>query len=236
MDFAYGLFEKAVPVSTVFSQNEMIDAIAITKGKGTEGVVTRWGVSRLPRKTHRGLRKVACIGAWHPARVSWTVARSGAMGYNHRTGAQSRWGARAESVVGGGAGEERGEEGVNVGSFLACAATAAFWVACVTQQHTAERLPPPLCTAEMNKKVYRVGVKGDASHKATTDFDVTEKVLAWGRRAMLPACGPAAVQRWSAWTPCVELKLNPGARAGPALPWPAGHHPPGRFPPLRRGQ
>ena len=56
------------------------------QGHGTEGVVTRWGVSRLPRKTHRGLRKVACIGAWHPARVSWTVARSGAMGYNHRTG------------------------------------------------------------------------------------------------------------------------------------------------------
>lgn len=86
VDFAYGLFEKAVPVSTVFSMNEMIDAIAITKGHGTEGVVTRWGVSRLPRKTHRGLRKVACIGAWHPARVSWTVPRSGAMGYNHRTG------------------------------------------------------------------------------------------------------------------------------------------------------
>jgi large subunit ribosomal protein L3e len=40
-----------------------------------EGVVTRWGVTRLPRKTHRGLRKVACIGAWHPARVSFTVAR-----------------------------------------------------------------------------------------------------------------------------------------------------------------
>ena len=36
----------------------MIDTIAITKGHGTEGVVTRWGVTRLPRKTHRGLRKV----------------------------------------------------------------------------------------------------------------------------------------------------------------------------------
>ena len=28
---------------------------------------------------------------------------------------------------------------------------------------------------EMNKKVYRIGVKGDATHLATTDFDVTEK-------------------------------------------------------------
>ncbi|KAJ6327841.1 hypothetical protein OIU78_014657 [Salix suchowensis] len=55
------------------------------KGKGYEGVVTRWGVTRLPRKTHRGLRKVACIGAWHPARVSFTVARAGQNGYHHRT-------------------------------------------------------------------------------------------------------------------------------------------------------
>ena len=62
VDFAYALFEKAVPIESVFSQNEMIDTIAVTRGRGTEGVVTRWGVTRLPRKTHRGLRKVRC---WH---------------------------------------------------------------------------------------------------------------------------------------------------------------------------
>ncbi|KAJ3678046.1 hypothetical protein LUZ60_001849 [Juncus effusus] len=113
VDFAYSLFEKQVPVSSVFSKDEMLDIIGVTKGKGYEGVVTRWGVTRLPRKTHRGLRKVACIGAWHPARVSYTVARAGQNGYHHRT--------------------------------------------------------------EMNKKVYRVGVKGEESHTAVTDFDRTEK-------------------------------------------------------------
>jgi len=85
VDFAYKLFEKPVTVDTVFSQNEMVDTIANTKGKGYEGVTTRWGVRRLPRKTHKGLRKVACIGAWHPARVSWAVARAGQNGYHHRT-------------------------------------------------------------------------------------------------------------------------------------------------------
>eukprot|EP00355_Strombidium_rassoulzadegani_P004291 CAMPEP_0168623538 /NCGR_PEP_ID=MMETSP0449_2-20121227/8885_1 /TAXON_ID=1082188 /ORGANISM="Strombidium rassoulzadegani, Strain ras09" /LENGTH=386 /DNA_ID=CAMNT_0008664939 /DNA_START=32 /DNA_END=1192 /DNA_ORIENTATION=+ len=113
VDFAYGLFEKPVPVEAVFKQSEMIDTIAITRGRGTQGVVNRWGVTRLPRKTHRGLRKVACIGSWHPARVSWTVARAGQMGFHHRT--------------------------------------------------------------EINKKVYRIGKAGEASHSATTDFDVTEK-------------------------------------------------------------
>jgi large subunit ribosomal protein L3e len=85
VDFAVGLFEKKVPIDAVIEQDEMIDIIGVTKGKGYEGVTTRWGTRRLPRKTHRGLRKVACIGAWHPARVSYAVARAGQNGYFHRT-------------------------------------------------------------------------------------------------------------------------------------------------------
>jgi large subunit ribosomal protein L3e len=115
VDFATKLFEKAVTVDSVFQTNEMIDTIAITKGRGTEGVVTRWGVTRLPRKTHRGLRKVACVGAWHPARLQWSVARAGQHGFHHRT--------------------------------------------------------------EINKKVYKIGKKGEESHKAGTDFDVVDKEI-----------------------------------------------------------
>jgi large subunit ribosomal protein L3e len=85
VDFAYDLFEKQVPVDAVFAENEMIDICGVTKGKGYTGVTARFGVRKLPRKTHRGLRKVGCIGAWHPARVSWTVARAGQSGYFHRT-------------------------------------------------------------------------------------------------------------------------------------------------------
>merc|ERR1719428_2602723 len=40
---------------------------------------------RLPRKTHRGLRKVACVGTWHPTRVQFQVPRAGQHGYFHRT-------------------------------------------------------------------------------------------------------------------------------------------------------
>jgi len=106
VDFAYKYFEKAIPVDAVFTKDEMIDCISVTRGKGFEGVITRWGVTKLPRKTHRGLRKVACIGSWHPARVGWSVPRAGQHGYHHRT--------------------------------------------------------------EMNKKIYRVGKEGDASHSAGT--------------------------------------------------------------------
>lgn len=85
VDFARNLFEKEIPIDTIFEQNEMIDVIAVTKGRGFNGVTSRWGTKKLPRKTHKGLRKVACIGAWHPNHVQWTVARAGQMGYHHRT-------------------------------------------------------------------------------------------------------------------------------------------------------
>jgi len=63
----------------------MIDTLGVTKGKGFEGVVARWGVRKLPRKTHKGLRKVACIGSWHPSGIRYTVPRAGQYGYYHRT-------------------------------------------------------------------------------------------------------------------------------------------------------
>merc|ERR1712170_107830 len=77
--------EKQVAVENVFGQDEMIDCIGVTKGKGFKGVTSRWHTKKLPRKTHKGLRKVACIGAWHPARVAFSVARAGQKGYHHRT-------------------------------------------------------------------------------------------------------------------------------------------------------
>merc|ERR1719271_599998 len=85
VDFVTGLFEQEVKIADVFAQDEMIDVIGASKGKGYNGVVTRWGCTRLARKTHRGLRKVACIGTWHPARVQFQVPRAGQRGYHHRT-------------------------------------------------------------------------------------------------------------------------------------------------------
>lgn len=59
--------------------------IGVTKDKGYKGVTSRWHTKKLPRETHIGLCKVACIGAWHPAGVSFSVARAGQKGYHDRT-------------------------------------------------------------------------------------------------------------------------------------------------------
>merc|ERR1711981_118362 len=84
VDFATGLFEQSINVTDIFAENQNLDCIGVTQGHGRKGVTSRWGTKKLPRKTHRGLRKVACIGAWHPARASYTVARGGQKGFHHR--------------------------------------------------------------------------------------------------------------------------------------------------------
>merc|ERR1719361_783486 len=85
VDFAREHYEKKIPIKNVFAKDEMIDIIGVTKGKGFKGVTSRWHTKKLPRKTHKGLRKVACIGAWHPSRIQSTVPRAGQKGYHHRT-------------------------------------------------------------------------------------------------------------------------------------------------------
>ncbi|ABA27245.1 ribosomal protein L3 (nucleomorph) [Bigelowiella natans] len=85
LEFWLKLNNKKIYINSIFHENDIIDAIGITKGHGTKGVVSRWGITRLPRKTHRGLRKVACIGPWTPSRVAWTISRAGQKGYHKRT-------------------------------------------------------------------------------------------------------------------------------------------------------
>ncbi|XP_041362736.1 60S ribosomal protein L3-like [Gigantopelta aegis] len=85
VDWAKNHLEKNFAVKQIFEQDELLDVIGVTKGRGVKGVTSRWHAKKLPRKTHKGLRKVACIGAWHPSRVQYSVARAGQKGYHHRT-------------------------------------------------------------------------------------------------------------------------------------------------------
>jgi len=85
VDWCKDNFEKPLSVGSVFEKDECIDICGVSKGHGVEGVIKRWGVTKLPRKTHRGLRKVACIGAWHPSEVMFSVARAGQRGLHRRT-------------------------------------------------------------------------------------------------------------------------------------------------------
>jgi large subunit ribosomal protein L3 len=84
-NFALEHLGKEIKARDVLIEGELIDILAVTKGKGFQGPVKRYGVKILTRKNSKARRVVACIGPWHPARVLYTVPRPGQMGYHQRT-------------------------------------------------------------------------------------------------------------------------------------------------------
>ena len=87
LNFASGLLGQQVPISSVFDLGDLVDATAVTKGKGTQGPVRRWGIAIQKRKHARTgkMRHVGNLGPWHPAHISWRVPQLGQMGYQQRT-------------------------------------------------------------------------------------------------------------------------------------------------------
>ncbi|KON29319.1 hypothetical protein AC477_06045 [miscellaneous Crenarchaeota group-1 archaeon SG8-32-1] len=85
IEYAKNLLGKTVSITDVFKEGGYMDVVAITKGKGFQGPVKRWGIKLLPRKSRKTKRGVAAIGPWKPARVLYTVPRAGQMGYHQRT-------------------------------------------------------------------------------------------------------------------------------------------------------
>jgi len=84
-NFALEYLGKEIKARDVLIEGELVDILAVTKGKGFQGPVKRYGVKILTRKNSKARRVVACIGPWHPARVLYTVPRPGQMGYHQRT-------------------------------------------------------------------------------------------------------------------------------------------------------
>ncbi|MBU2100997.1 50S ribosomal protein L3 [Candidatus Micrarchaeota archaeon] len=75
---------KELKIKDVFSENQFIDVKAVTKGKGMQGVIKRFGV-KMGRPKAKKRRIVGAISPWTPATVMYTVARPGQMGYHSRT-------------------------------------------------------------------------------------------------------------------------------------------------------
>jgi large subunit ribosomal protein L3 len=84
-NFAFKKLGKEIKVRDVVTEGELVDVISVTKGKGFQGPVKRFGIKILTRKNSKVKRAVACIGPWHPARVLYTVPRAGQLGYHQRT-------------------------------------------------------------------------------------------------------------------------------------------------------
>ncbi|MCJ7444752.1 MAG: 50S ribosomal protein L3 [Methanotrichaceae archaeon] len=84
---AQGLLSQQFSINDVFEIGDLIDVTSVTKGKGTQGPVKRWGIAIQKRKHARTGKKrhVGNLGPWHPARVSWRIPQLGQTGYQQRT-------------------------------------------------------------------------------------------------------------------------------------------------------
>ncbi|HKZ93904.1 MAG TPA: 50S ribosomal protein L3 [Candidatus Bathyarchaeia archaeon] len=84
LDYVKPLLGKTISITDVFKEGQYLDVIAVSKGKGIQGVIKRWGVKIRDRKSRKMKRGVATLGPWNPHRVLYTVPRSGQMGYHQR--------------------------------------------------------------------------------------------------------------------------------------------------------
>jgi large subunit ribosomal protein L3 len=83
--FLKDLLGKEIKVDQVFQKGGDVDVAAITKGKGIEGPITRWGVKKKQHKSRKSVRALGTLGPISPATIMYTVPRAGQRGFHQRT-------------------------------------------------------------------------------------------------------------------------------------------------------
>lgn len=85
LKYAKEILGKEVKINDVIQEGDMLDILAVTKGKGFQGHVQRWGVKLLTHKNSKHRRMIGTAGSWHPNWIQATVPQAGQMGYHQRT-------------------------------------------------------------------------------------------------------------------------------------------------------
>lgn len=84
-DFIKEHLGKEIHASKVFGAGDYIDAIAVTTGRGWQGLVKRMGVALNPHKATKSRRHGGSIGGERQAKVMYTIPRAGQHGFHRRT-------------------------------------------------------------------------------------------------------------------------------------------------------
>ncbi len=83
--FAEKLIGSELKAKDIIKPGDFVDVISISKGKGWEGPVKRFGVARQYHKATGKIRHVGTLGPWHPPKVMFGVPMAGHLGFNYRT-------------------------------------------------------------------------------------------------------------------------------------------------------
>ena len=71
---------KEISVADVFDKGQLVDMRGLTKGKGLQGPVKRFGIKLKFHKSEKGRRRPGSLGPWHPARVTFRAPMAGQLG------------------------------------------------------------------------------------------------------------------------------------------------------------
>ena len=85
IEYAKSFLGKEIRASDVFKAGEFVDVLAVTKGKGWQGAIKRFGCAKQRRKATNRVRHIGTLGAWIPNYVLYTVPQAGQTGYHTRT-------------------------------------------------------------------------------------------------------------------------------------------------------
>ncbi|MBI4416543.1 MAG: 50S ribosomal protein L3 [Euryarchaeota archaeon] len=83
--YAKSILGKEIRVTDFARDGSIVDVAAVTKGKGFQGHIKRWGVKLLSHKNSKHRRNIGTLGSFQPGYVRPTVPQSGQMGYHQRT-------------------------------------------------------------------------------------------------------------------------------------------------------
>ncbi len=70
---------KEISVSNIFEKGKLVDFRGLTKGKGLQGPVKRFGITLKAHKSEKGRRK-ATLGSFHPGRTTFRAPLAGQLG------------------------------------------------------------------------------------------------------------------------------------------------------------
>ncbi len=84
--YATELLGKEIRVNDIVAEGMYVDVHAVTKGKGLQGPVKRFGVAIRHHKSEKTKRGPGSLGAWcAQGHIMYRVAKAGQMGFHQRT-------------------------------------------------------------------------------------------------------------------------------------------------------
>lgn len=80
LEFVKDKIGKEIFVSDIFKPMQLVDIRGLTKGKGLQGPVKRFGITLKQHKSEKGVRRPGSLAPWHPNMVTYRTPMAGQLG------------------------------------------------------------------------------------------------------------------------------------------------------------